>query len=63
MPHNTLHVLLHGHQIVVKPSIVLSSKMLLNSQKKKIDDWCPSSCFQVKFIPHELTSMDEGGTF
>jgi hypothetical protein len=29
LPHNTLVVPLHGHQIVVKPFMTLSSKKLL----------------------------------
>jgi hypothetical protein len=38
VPHNTILVPSHGHRIVVKPSMTLLPKRLLNTQKK-MDEW------------------------
>jgi hypothetical protein len=66
LPYNTLHVPLHGHQIVVKSFITLSFKRLLNSQKKWMTKAsvhaCELSLYWV-FYTHVLTGMGEGGTF
>jgi hypothetical protein len=62
VPHNTLHVPLHGHQIVVNPYMTLSTKTLLNSQIRWMIKVQVHAVYWV-FYTHKLTGMGEGRTF
>jgi hypothetical protein len=66
VPHNTIHVPLHGRRIVVKPSMTLLLKRLLKIVKRRwmivaqVHVFGPSLYWV--FYTHRLKGIDDGGT-